>query len=301
MALVKEQYAALDPLLSPGAKNFLESFAPGRWGLRAGRAARRLLRNARDPIQKKTWMGQFAFPLRNALLWNRPITIPLGDVSVQMVPEGSTARDTWTGLRCERQEISFLMTVLEPGMIFFDVGAEAGLFAISAAKKIGGSGVFAFEPQPAARVILERNVALNRVAGVQIVQTALGDPAFDEEKIPFTALDAFMKECGAQRVDVIRAGIEGAELMLFRGAKDLLRRPDGPIVLYEVSGSATQRFGYHPVEILWFLESCGYALFSLNRDSGEIAELKPDYGYDSMVIGAKPTHAAYAKLQARLQ
>src|SRR4029077_20620777 len=95
MALFKEQYAMPNPLLSPCAKNFLGSFGPGRWGLRAARAPRRLLRNVRDPVQQRIWVGEFVFPLRNAILWNRPVTVTVGDIYVQVVPEGSAARDTW--------------------------------------------------------------------------------------------------------------------------------------------------------------------------------------------------------------
>jgi hypothetical protein len=80
----------------------------------------------------------------------------------------------------------------------------------------------------------------------------------------------------------------GAELMLFHGAKNLLERADAPLILYGGKGFLTKRFGYHPVEILWFLESCGYALFLLNRKTGAISELSPDYRYDSMVVAAKP-------------
>ena len=64
-------------------------------------------------------------------------------------------------------------------------------------------------------------------------------------------------------------------------------------------GTLTRGFGYHPVEILWFLESCGYTLFVLNSETGEISELKADYQYDSMVIAVKPGQAGFAELHAR--
>jgi FkbM family methyltransferase len=315
MATVKEKSATPDPLLPPGAKDFLESSSLGRCGLRAGRAARRLLRSMRDPVQHKIWMGRFAFPLRNLVLRNRPVTIPLGDTSIQMVPEGSTACDSWTGLRCERREVSFILSVLEPGMIFFDVGANAGLFAVSAAKKIGGDRVFAFEPCSSTCEILKENLRLNRVPDTHVEQIALGDTIGDgvlqvnargkdglntlgrashpdsqvvaQESVRIMTVDAFTRERDIPRVDVVKADIEGAELMLFRGAKELLQRADAPIILYEGFGNLTRGFGYHPVEILWFLESCGYALFTMNSDTGEIAELRPCYQYNLTVIATK--------------
>jgi hypothetical protein len=122
-----------------------------------------------------------------------------------------------------------------------------------------------------------------------------------QENVRISTLDVFIREHDIPRVDVMKVDIEGAELMMFHGARDLLSRADAPLILYEGFGSLTRGFGYHPVETLWFLESCGYSLFVLNSESGEITELKPDYQYDSMVIAAKPGHAAFEDLRARVQ
>jgi FkbM family methyltransferase len=262
-------------------------------------------------------MGKFAFPLRNAALRNRPVTFRSGDVSIQMVPVGAMVRDSWTGLRHERHELSFILTMLAPGMVCFDVGASAGLFAISAAKKIGESGVFAFEPDPATADLLNRNLRLNGVARAHAAQIALGastggneifqgnthakNSSGTHESASPTTIDEFVREQAIPSVGLIRVGVGGAELMVLRGAKHLLERNDAPMVIFGVDASPTRRFGYHPVEILWLLESCGYSLFTLSSDTGAISELKPDYQYNSMVIAAKPGHPSFARLQARVQ
>jgi FkbM family methyltransferase len=199
------------------------------------------------------------------------------------------------------------------------------LFAVSAARKIGGDRVFAFEPCSSTCEILKRNLHLNGVPDVHVAQLALGDaigeallqvnaPGKDglntlgrashpdsrvvgQESVRITTLDTFMKQQAIPRIDAIKVDIEGAEMMFFRGARELLQRPDAPVILYEGFGFLTRGFGYHPVEILWLLESCGYDLFTLNSDTGEICELKPDYQYNSMVIAAKPGNAAYERLR----
>ena len=329
LALAKEESETPAPILSPGARNFLERFQVGRLALHIGRAVRPVVRKIRNPIQRRIWIRQFLLPLRNATLLNRPLRVSFGEGSVFLVPRGSAASDIWAGLRPERHEVSFFLSVLEPGMVFFDVGANGGLFAIGAAKRIGGRGVFAFEPCSRTCGILRRNLRLNRIAGAHVAQTALGDSigegvlrvnargkdalntlgeashpdsrVIGQEKVRLTTLDAFVKEQNIPRVDVMKADIEGAELMLFRGGNHLLQRPDAPIILYKGLGFLTRGFGYHPVEIIWFLESCGYAFFTLNSDTGEIAELNPNYDYNSMVIAVKPSHAAYVKSQASLQ
>jgi FkbM family methyltransferase len=322
MALAKDQYAAPDSFLPPVIKGFLEGFKFGRFGLRAGRKMVRTLQALR--LQRKLWMRQFGLPLRNAMLLNRPLTVSFEGIPVRLVPRGQVAAFFWTGVRFERHEVAFILSVLEPGMIFFDVGANVGLFAVSAAKKIGGKGVFAFEPCSSTYGLLKQNLLLNRLADVNVAQIALGESVGEgvlqvnargkdglntlgkathpeskvvgQEDVRITTVDVFMREHNISRVDVMKVDIEGAELMLFRGARNLLERPDAPLVLYEC-GSLTRGFGYHPVEILWFLESCGYAFFLLSSETGEISELKPDYQYDSMVIAVKPGHPAYMRLR----
>ena len=328
MALVKHEYVVSESLLPSGLKNSLEGFKFGRLGLRAGRKLLRTLRKLGDPAQRKLWVIRFGLPLRNAIFLNRQITVSIDGIRVFLFPQGATAGDIWAGLRMERHEVSFILSVLEPGMIFFDVGANAGLFAISAGKKIGGKGVFAFEPCSSTCDLLKQNLQLNSLAEVNVVQSALGDKVcggvlqlnargrdglntlgqathsdskvVGQENVRITTVDAFMKDHNIPRVDVMKVDIEGAELLMFRGARDLLARADAPLILYEGFGSLTRGFGYHPVEILWFLESCGYSLYVLDSESGEISELKPDYQYDSMVIAAKPGHAAFEDLFARL-
>jgi FkbM family methyltransferase len=326
MAVVKDQYALPDSFLPPGVKNFLEGFTFGRLGLRIGRKIVRIMQKVR--LQRKLWMRQFGLPFRNAMLLNRPLTVSFEGIPVRLVPRGQIAAFFWTGLRFEKHEVAFILSVLEPGMTFFDVGANVGLFTISAAKKIGGNGVFAFEPCSSTHGLLKENLRLNRLADVNVAQIALGDSVGEgvlqinargkdglntlgkathpeskvvgQEDVRITTVDIFMKDQNVSRVDVMKVDIEGAELMLFRGARNLLERTDAPLVLYEC-GFLTRGFGYHPVEILWLLESCGYTLLLLNNETGEISDLKPDYQYDSMVIAVKPGHPAYTRLRGVVQ
>jgi FkbM family methyltransferase len=325
MAIAKDRYAVPAPFLPPGVKNFLEGFKVGSLGLRAGRKFIRILRMSRDPVQRKHWISLFCLPLRNAMFMNRPLTVSFNGISVLLAPQGGTAGDIWAGVRCERHEVSLVLTALKPEMIFFDVGANAGLFAISAAKKIGGNGVFAFEPCSSTCELLKRNLQLNRLADVNVEQIALGDSVGEgvlqinargkdglntlgqathpsskvvgREGVRITTVDVFMKNHNIPRVDVMKVDIEGAEMMMFLGARNLLERADAPLILYEGFGSLTRGFGYHPVEILWFLECCGYTLLLLDSETGAISDLRPDYQYDSMVIAVKPGHPAYRGLR----
>jgi len=327
MAVSRERHAGPEPLLPPAIKSFLEGFELGRLGLRLGRKIVRGTQALR--FQREVWMRQLGLPLRNAVLLNRSLTVSFEGIPIHLVPKGHVASLFWTGHKFEKYEVAFILSVLEPGMIFFDVGANVGVFTIAAGKKIGGKGVFAFEPCSGTFQLLKRNLLINGVADVNVVPMALGDSVGEgvlqvnargrdglntlgrathpqskvvgQEDVSITTVDVFLKDHHIPRVDVMKVDIEGAELMLFRGARELLQRPDAPLILYEGFGSLTRGFGYHPVEIIWFLESCGYTLFLFKSETGEIAELKPDYQYDSMIVAAKPGHTRLAGWCARLK
>ena len=261
---------------------------------------------------------------RNLLLHNRPISVHVANIPFLLVPKGATAEHFWTGLRFERRELEFILAVLEPGMTFFDIGANAGLFALAAAKKMGQGKVYAFEPCQWTYQLLEQNLRLNGVNNVAAVRTALGDyvgeavlqlnvagqdglntlgrpthpdsQVVGQEKVPITTLDTFIEAKAIPRVDAMKVDIEGAELPVFRGAQKLLGRRDAPLILYEGYGFNTRGFGYHPVETMWLLEDCGYSLFALDTATGRVAPRLPGNEYDAMVVGVKPEHPYYRKV-----
>src|SRR5581483_6436540 len=70
-----------------------------------------------------------------------------------------------------------LLQHLHDGDVFVDIGANAGLFSMLAAKLVGPSGrVIAFEPHPGARAEMMRLLDRNAVADrVDVVSAALSD------------------------------------------------------------------------------------------------------------------------------
>jgi FkbM family methyltransferase len=70
-------------------------------------------------------------------------------------------RQVW--LKAEEwHELIFLGRMLSAGDCFIDVGANIGLWTLSAASAVGANGrVFSFEPNPSTFAKLERNVARN--------------------------------------------------------------------------------------------------------------------------------------------
>ncbi len=295
-----------------------------RLPLRVARRAVRALRNRLGPAQLKRWKRELLFPIRNRLLRGTPVSVAIDGVSVWLAPRSERAAEYWSGLRSDSQELRFLLAILEPGMTFFDAGANEGLFALTAAKKLGSGRVYAFEPRGRAYQVLEQNLHLNGVQNVEAIRVALGEftgemllPANTQctdglqagervapmdsqapgrEKVCVTTLDAFLEARAIPSVDAIRVDVGGAELPMFRGARNLLAQDAAPLIFYGGYGSKTKRFGYHPVETMWLLNEYGYSLFVLDTETGQVAPRPPGSEYDAMVVAAKPGHPLSRRL-----
>lgn len=72
-----------------------------------------------------------------------------------------------------REEISLLMAELSEGGTFLDVGANNGVFSLSASAK--ASRVIAIEPNPLMVKRLRFNIAANGLTNIAVVQLAVGD------------------------------------------------------------------------------------------------------------------------------
>lgn len=87
----------------------------------------------------------------------------------------------WWGLRAHRgawepATLRRFADVLEPGDAVLDIGAQFGIYTLLASRLVGPSGrVAAFEPDPVARRMLERNVATEGASNVEIRHEAVGE------------------------------------------------------------------------------------------------------------------------------
>ncbi|NQT93416.1 MAG: FkbM family methyltransferase [Lentisphaerae bacterium] len=132
-----------------------------------------------------------------------------------------------------------LHSPLQRGQAVVDVGAYTGLYAIYAALKVGPEGlVIAFEPDPYNRMMLKRNVRLNKVKNVVCSSKGLyskeGTIAFDVQgvgshvveddakqiavnHVRVTTLDAELRQLNIPTVDFVKMDVEGTELETLKG------------------------------------------------------------------------------------
>lgn len=226
-----------------------------------------------------------------------PLFVDLRSGHAQYLLQG----EPWPRAPREQPEQDAMRRVVAPGDVALDIGANMGIHTVLLAKLIGPRGkLFAFEPNRTLLPPLRRtvdglpNTSLHTCAlSDQAGQSAFFVPADDtkaslanwteeaidgiarEETCERRRLDDMVAEGTIAQPDFIKCDVEGAELLVFRGARAVLDRPDGPIVLFEVNSYTAQGFGLATSAAKDFLESlptARYRFFEV-RDDGSLPRI----------------------------
>ena len=188
-------------------------------------------------------------------------------------------------------EVTFLESILRPGMTVIEGGANRGVTAIAIAKAVGKKGcVHAFEPVPEYFKALQQNVSRNKIQNMSIHNLALSDKngsirfykhgegsgvtrAEEAEtiRIRATTLPYFLGRHNISRLDFINCDCEGSELLVFRKARSLLKEQT-PSIFCEVHRDYLKALNQSVQDIVEFLQDLGYTVKpiqveDLNSDS----------------------------------
>lgn len=181
--------------------------------------------------------------------------------------------------------------MIKPQDVVIDVGANIGLVSLLASPKTK-QAIYAFEADPRVFPRLQENIRLNDL-GHQI--SAINNAVSDRQgKLAFTlesqseishltyknvktrsvrkhkmqsvtsvVLDQFVAAKGIKRKLVVKVDVEGAELLVFKGMKKSFQKQQVKYLTFEMNKNCVQ-FGYQPQELLAWLESFDYQIFSLD-------------------------------------
>ncbi len=127
-----------------------------------------------------------------------------------------------------------------------DVGANAGVYAVHAARQVGKDGcVVAIEPNPAVLARLDRNVHVNGLERVCAVVPAaasseastgslvvganstIGHLAASDRlgvEVPVRTLDEIVAALDLADIDLLKIDVEGSEVAVLQGGVDSVRR-----------------------------------------------------------------------------
>ena len=186
---------------------------------------------------------------------------------------------------------------IKKGMTVFDIGAHIGLFTLGASKRVGPEGrVYAFEPSPESAEVLIQHISLNGWRDrVQVQREVVSDV---EGVVPFfthgLTMSASMarknievlspekfstpatmirttsvtldKFCKAEDIkpDIMKIDAEGAELLILRGAKNLLMN-GRPLILCEIHPAQMLNCRSSYAELMEYLNHIGYSVKPLDE------------------------------------
>jgi FkbM family methyltransferase len=191
-------------------------------------------------------------------------------------------------------EIVGLPAVVKRGDVCLDVGAEYGLYTQALAGLVGPHGrVVGVEPLPGAFRILSTLAAARRLRNVTLRRVALGEhgtrgvlslpyrnglpvhgrayltsgardagpnvefASARDVEVEVSSLDDLCAREGLERVDFVKADVEGAELPVLRGASATLKAHH-PTLLLEVEDRHTRKYGYSAADLVTWLADLGY-------------------------------------------
>ncbi len=186
----------------------------------------------------------------------------------------------WTNRYEQQDDVRVFVSLLRPGMVVVDVGANIGMYTMLSARTVAPGGkVFAFEPVPHVYERLRANLALSGIGNATPHPIALSDntgtasfylgrndsmgslcraQTAETIEVPTETLDGFLERNGLTRVDAVKIDAEGAEMHIIRGMRRLLGRPNRPILFVEHNDTALRAAGSSAEELFSTIVGYGY-------------------------------------------
>lgn len=199
----------------------------------------------------------------------------------------------------EKNDLVYFLSQLEDEDLFFDIGANVGLFSIVVAKSNVTIKVHAFEPIPLNAHLFQASLGLNKIESVKVNECCVGDfvgevefslaadsayssihdtgrlPEIKKLKTKITTLSDYVQSNGIRKVDVLKVDVEGAEKLVLDGAKSIFidnaTRPR--LVLMELFDQNFKQFKTSIIEVVKLLEGYGYRPFII--EDGRKKEFMP--------------------------
>jgi FkbM family methyltransferase len=227
----------------------------GKVGSLLPRGVRRLVLDRLGGARAAAWLSGEAFE-----------TVRIADSIVLAIKPILHASLTGTGaLDYESNLVRLLEERLGRGAVFYDVGANVGIFTFLAGLRVGAEGtVVAFEPEPNNIICLRRSIDLNRLpADIRLMEIAVADrdgslafdrrggafsgrvvaagsndgPAASVIEVPARSIDSLVAGGEIPPPNLVKIDVEGGEGAVVAGMQRTLadHRPE---VLVEMHGFA---------------------------------------------------------------
>lgn len=194
-------------------------------------------------------------------------------------------------------ETELLEKLIKKDMTVVNIGANIGYYALIAANRVGQNGkVYAFEPEPNNYKFLVRNIEINGYKNIAPIQAAVsdkkgilklfldrsnvGNPSLAEQnivekngfvKIETNSLDNFIEKYDKDlKVDVLIMDTQGAEGLILDGAKKILGRNRGLLIVMEFWPYGLHNMGTDAIGLLKKVEDLGFKIEVIEEENKRI-------------------------------
>lgn len=183
-----------------------------------------------------------------------------------------------------------------------DIGANIGLFSIQLVNETQGKQihVYAFEPNPITFTKLQLSIIDNKLEkfitpfpialsdkqrltkfAIHQEKSSSGDGLIDTGRagkteqiiVPTTTIDNFMEVFQIERLNWIKMDVEGAELLVLRGAITSLKKYR-PKIIFEIHRENIKAFGFCVEDIYAFFQETEYRIMSVDKQLLDLYSLR---------------------------
>ena len=181
----------------------------------------------------------------------------------------------------ERNTIRHLIKLINPGMTIVDVGANIGAYTLVLSKHLSGGQIYSFEPNPRTLKFLKKNIEINQVKNVNVIEFGLSDceetamlntPSLSQasinkfktsdqvEAIKLITLDKFCSENNINNIDILKIDIEGHEKKCLDGSAGIIDKSKNIIIIMEIDQNCYEA-GYKKEFLFNYLINKGFTGF----------------------------------------
>lgn len=189
----------------------------------------------------------------------------------------------------EEEMMHRILSRLPENANIFDIGSNVGYFSLCYKAWFPKSNVYAFEPLLPTYNMLIKNIDLNQMSDINVHNLGFYDSeqvmefyynnevsglsglknhhdsnAVTKFECKVTTLDSFINLSNL-RIDFIKIDVEGAELFVFKGGSEVLKKFK-PVIFTELFNPWTRNFGYSPNDMIEYMAGLGYLCYCTDDD-----------------------------------
>ena len=262
-----------------------------------------------------------------------PITLRIPDLAPPLQLHVHDEQDQFVSRRIREEgvwepyETSLVLSLLRPGHVCVDVGANIGYFSVLAAAVVGeGGSVFAFEPDADNFALLQANAVLNKQQCITAVQAALstqagaGELFLSEDNLGDHQIYATGDQRSSvqidllngseylgqrlRRLDLLKVDTQGSEYQVMAGLMPLLQALVGEThILIELTPLSLRQCGSSGRELiellaglqqpLWIVDHIEHRLVASNAEElaqwcDDVDAVTGDMGFMNILVGSAP-------------